>query len=294
MPLGRASFFDQIAINKRNSILLILFLSFFSFITSVVFSLMFDLGYFGIILGVIGILFYAVVVFFAGDSMILAATGAKKLKREEHPFIFHVVEGLAAASQVKVPKVYIIDDPSPNAFATGRDPEHASVAVTTGLLKMLNKQELEGVIAHEMSHIANYDIRFMMVTIVFAGAIGFISGIATRMLWFGAGHRRRGGGAIQLIGLVFMILAPIVALLVRLAISRQREYLADANAAKLTRNPKGLASALQKITGSAIPMQNADEVTAPLFIANPFHKAEFLFSTHPDPAERIKKLSGMY
>jgi heat shock protein HtpX len=291
-------FFDAMAANKRNSLLLIVAMSFVFIFAAGLFSYMFNLGYFGLIFGFLVIMGYAFVVFFLGDRMVLAVSGARKLDPREHPFIHNVVEGLAAASQIPVPQVYVMEDSSPNAFATGRDPEHASIAVTTGLLQRLNRQELEGVLAHEISHIANYDIRFMMIAIVFAGAIGFISSLAVRLMWFGAGDRRwgrgRGGGALQLIALVFMIVAPFIALLVRLAISRQREYLADANAGRMTRYPEGLASALEKITRAAIPMQNASDMTAPLFIANPFNKTEFLFSSHPDPQDRIKRLRAMY
>jgi heat shock protein HtpX len=194
-----------------------------------------------------------------------------------------------------MPNLYVINDPSPNAFATGRDPLHASVAVTTGLLELLNRQELEGVVAHEISHVANYDIRFMMIAVVFVGAIGLLSNFAFRGLLFGHGRDRKGGGgALAIIALLFMILAPVSAYLVRMAISRQREYLADANAAKLTRYPEGLASALEKITKAAIPTKNASDSTASLYIANPFPKKLTSFlSTHPDPKERVKRLRGM-
>jgi heat shock protein HtpX len=198
-----------------------------------------------------------------------------------------------------MPRLYIIDDPIPNAFATGRDPKHASIAVTSGLLSMLKREELEGVVAHEMSHIANFDIRFAMVAIVFAGAIALLGEFAWRSLWFGfrgGGDRReRGGGALLIIiALAFVILTPIFAQIVRLALSRQREYLADANGARLTRYPEGLASALEKIKNASIPTKSANDTTASLFFSNPFpNKFGFLGSTHPPIDERIKRLRAM-
>ena len=191
----------------------------------------------------------------------------------------------------------MINDPAPNAFATGRDPKHASVAVTTGLLQMMKREELEGVVAHEIAHIGNYDIRFMMLAVVFAGAIALLADLALRMFsfGFGRGDDRRSGksGIIMIIGLLFLILAPIFATLVRLAISRQREYLADASAAKLTRYPEGLASALEKITAQPMRVQNATEATASLYISNPLPGIFTLFSTHPDPKDRVRRLRAM-
>lgn len=292
----KVSFFDRIAANKRNSFILILVLSAVFLAAVWAISYLFDLGVFGLIIGFFAILFYSITMFFAGDKVILALSQAKKAEKKDFPFLYNVVEGLALASNIPMPGLYVINDPSPNAFATGRDPKHASVAVTTGLLETLNREELEGVVAHEISHIANYDIRFMMIAVVFVGAIGLISQFAFRSMWLGFGHRDRkgGGGMLALIAILFMILAPISAYLVRMAISRQREYLADANAAKLTRYPEGLASALEKITRSSIPVKNASDSTASLFIADPFHKKFTSFlSTHPDPQDRIKKLRGM-
>ncbi|MHA2069009.1 MAG: M48 family metalloprotease [Candidatus Thorarchaeota archaeon] len=293
----KVSFFDAIDANKRNSVLLILVMSILFSLTILAFS--FGIGIDPIITSVIGffgLLFYAAVTYFAGDSIILAMSGAKAADKKQYPFLYNTVEGLALASFIPMPKVYVIDDPSPNAFATGRDPQHASVAVTTGLLRMLNRQELEGVIAHEISHIGNYDIRFMMLAVVFVGAIGLLANMGARILFWGGGNRDRkhGGGALAIIGLIFLILAPIFAMLVRLASSRQREFLADATAAKLTRYPEGLASALDKITQAASPTKNASDTTASLYISNPFpKKMSFLLSTHPAPKDRIMKLRAM-
>lgn len=295
----KISFFDAIDANKRNSILLILFLSIIFLGAVSAFSYIFDLGIIGPVIGFIGLFFYAIVMYYQGDQIVLSVSGAHQVEEKDSPFLYNVVEGLAIASGIPMPKLYIIDDPSPNAFATGRDPQHASVAVTTGLLKMMNKQELEGVVAHEISHVANYDIRFMTLTVVFIGAIALLSSIAWRSMRFGfAGNRDRRGGELGLILLIvavgLMIMAPIASELIRFAISRQREYLADANGAKLTRYPEGLASALEKITKAAIPVQHATDATAPLYIASPFpNKMSFLFSTHPDPKDRIARLRAM-
>jgi heat shock protein HtpX len=293
----RVSFFDAIDSNKRNSLLLILVISALFMAVIWFFSYFFHLRYLGLVVGFIALIFYAVVVYFAGDRIVLAIAGARKVTAKEEPFLYNVVEGLAIASGIPVPEVYVINDPAPNAFATGRDPKHASVAVTTGLLQMMKREELEGVVAHEIAHIGNYDIRFMMLAVVFAGAIALLADLALRMFsfGFGRGDDRRSGksGIIMIIGLLFLILAPIFATLVRLAISRQREYLADASAAKLTRYPEGLASALEKITAQPMRVQNATEATASLYISNPLPGIFTLFSTHPDPKDRVRRLRAM-
>lgn len=293
--MEKISFFDQINANKRNSAILMaaMFGVFLAMIAAI--SYIFDIGACGPIMGFFALLFYTVIVFYSGDKVILALTGAKEASKKEYPFLYNVVEGLALASQIPVPKLYVIDDPSPNAFATGRDPQHASVAVTKGLLEMMKREELEGVVAHEISHVANFDIRFSMLAIVFVGAIALLGDFAWRMMFYGGGGRnRKGGGALIVIALVFVILAPIFAQLVRFAISRQREYLADANGARLTRYPEGLASALEKIKKANIPTKAANDTTASLFFSNPFpHKIGFLGSTHPKIDDRINKLRAM-
>ncbi len=291
----RVSFFDAAAANKRNSVILIavMFLLFLAVIAAI--SYIFDVGICGPALGFLFLLFYAVAVYYQGDKVILAISGAKEATRREYPFLYNVVEGLALASQIPVPKIYVINDESPNAFATGRDPEHASVAVTTGLLNMMKREELEGVIAHEISHIANFDIRFSMIAVVFAGAIALLGEFAWRSMRFGFGGRKKGGaGILILVALVFVILAPIFAQLVRFAISRQREYLADANGARLTRYPEGLASALEKIKKAGIPTKAATDTTASLYFSNPFpRKMSFLTTTHPPLDDRVKRLRSM-
>jgi heat shock protein HtpX len=296
------SFFDAIEANKRNSLILIavMFVLFMGAVWAV--SYMFDLGVCGPAMGFLFLLLYTAVVYFQGDGIILAISRAREAKKEEFPFLYNVVEGLALASQIPMPKVYIIDDPSPNAFATGRDPKHASIAVTSGLLSMMNREELEGVLAHEMSHIANFDIRFSMLAIVFVGAIALLGEFAWRAAWWGGmrggGNRRdRSGGfglILILVALLFVILAPIFAQMVRFAISRQREYLADANGARMTRYPEGLASALEKIKKASLPTKAANDTTASLYFANPFpQKMSFLTSTHPPIDDRIKRLRSM-
>jgi len=287
--------FDAIGANKRNSLILlfIVFLIFFGMVWAV--SELLEWGICGYFLGFVALIFYGVTAYFAGDKIVLGMAGAKELKKKDNPFIYNVVEGLSIAANIPTPKVYVIDDPAPNAFATGRDPEHSSIAVTRGLLDAMKREELEGVLAHEISHIANYDIRFMTLSVVLIGAIGLISGIVTRTFLYGGmrGRRGKGGGILMIIGLAFVILAPIAATFVRFAISRQREYLADANAAKLTRYPPGLASALEKIEKYPEAMKKATDVTAPLYISNPFKKAEGLFATHPPIKDRVKRLRSM-
>jgi len=294
--VSRVSFFDAAAANRRNSIILMfaMFVLFMALILVV--SYIFDLGICGPVLGFLFLLFYTFIVYFQGDRVILALGGAKEAKKEDYPFLYNVVEGLAIASNIPMPKVYIVEDPSPNAFATGRDPNHSSIAVTTGLLSAMKREELEGVVAHEISHIANYDIRYSMIAIVFAGAIALLAEFVWRSFGFGFGgnRRERGGGLLIIIGLVFIILAPIFAELVRLALSRQREYLADANGARLTRYPPGLASALEKIKSAGIPTKTASDTTAPLYFSNPFPNKLFsLFATHPPIDDRIKRLQAM-
>jgi heat shock protein HtpX len=241
--------------------------------------------------------------YYGGDRMVLAASRAREITHNDAPVLFNVVEEMAIAAGLPMPKVYIIDDSAPNAFATGRDPEHASVAVTSGLLEKLNRDELQGVIAHEMSHVGNFDIRYAMLVGILVGTTVLISDFFLRGLWLGGGGRGRGegGGYIQLIMMVIAIalaiLAPLFARLLQLSISRQREYLADASAVRLTRNPKGLADALQKISGDREVLEAANRATAHLYIVNPvkgFEKrARGLFSTHPPIQERIQILRFM-
>lgn len=237
------------------------------------------------------------------DKLVVAMTGAKPVSREEYFDLWNVVENLSITAGLPMPKVYVVDDPSPNAFATGRDPEHAVVAVTTGLLQILDRSELEGVIAHELSHIGNRDMLVSTVAVVLAGFVAIVADIFLRsMMWGGGGDRDSKASAIFVVlGIIGIILAPIAAQLIQMAISRKREYLADASGALLTRYPEGLASALEKISAHSIPMKRANNATAHLFISDPFgsekhtfgQKISNLFQTHPPASDRIRILRDM-
>ena len=245
------------------------------------------------------------VAYFQGDSILLSMSGAKKISRDDHPRLYNTVEEMKIASGLeKMPDIYIIDDPALNAFATGRDPNRASVAITSGLLQKLNRDELQGVIAHEISHIKNRDVLLMALCSVLLGTIVILSWYASRIMLFGGMSNRRsskGGGQAQLIiiivAVVLMILAPILAQLIYFAVSRRREYLADASGALYTRYPEGLASALEKIAASPAELKSANKATAPMYIMNPFRSggraASDLTSTHPPISERIRILRSM-
>jgi heat shock protein HtpX len=246
---------------------------------------------------------YSFISYFYSDKIVLATSGAKQIEKKDNPQLFHIVENLAIGDGIPMPKVYIINDPSPNAFATGRDPKHASVAATSGILERLNKAELEGVLAHELSHVKNYDTRLLAITAVLVGFISLLTNIFMQQMWFGGFRRDDRNSNAQLIfifiAIALAILAPIIASLIQLAVSRKREFLADASGALLTRYPEGLASALEKISGDPRPLRTASEATAHLFIVNPFKGQGFngwltsLFSTHPPIEERIKILRSM-
>jgi len=234
------------------------------------------------------------------DKIVLRMTNAKPVTKEQAPELYNIVENLAITSGLPMPNVYVVEDNSPNAFATGRNPENAVVAVTTGLLKILDKNELEGVVAHEMAHIGNRDMLVMTVAVVLAGFVAILADFLTRSLMFG-GDRDR-SPIFLIFGIVGIILAPIAARMIQLAVSRKREYLADASAALLTRYPEGLASALEKISGSAEPMRKVSHATAHLFISDPYkkennksfgQKINNLFATHPPAQDRINRLRGM-
>ncbi|MEA2661251.1 MAG: heat shock protein HtpX [Chloroflexota bacterium] len=239
--------------------------------------------------------------YFAGDRLVLAQSRAREVPEGEEKVLRDVVESLAIGLGIPVPKLYVIEDPAPNAFATGRDPKHASVAVTRGLLETMDRSELEGVIAHELSHVGNRDIRVMLLVTVLVGTVALLSDWLLRSMWWGGRSRDRdrgsGGGILLIVGLVLAILTPVIATLIQLAVSRQREYLADASGAFLTRYPQGLASALRKIAADPHVLAVANKATASLYIANPLkdHPFQFdrLFDTHPPIEERIKRLEAM-
>lgn len=236
--------------------------------------------------------------YYFSDKLVLATTGAKEINKADYPEYYRVVENLSIASGLPMPKVYVINDPSPNAMATGRDPNHAVVCATIGLLSLMNKTELEGVIAHELSHVKNYDIRLMGVVAILVGFIAIISDIFLRLTFF-RDDDNRGSGIFLVIALILAILSPIAATLIQLAVSRKREYLADASGALLTRYPDGLASALEKLLKDKTSPRTASNATAHLFIENPFENRKVknfftgLFNTHPPLEDRIRVLRSM-
>lgn len=237
---------------------------------------------------------YALIQYFAAGRLAMALTGARKIEKSQAPDLYNAVENLAITNGMPMPEVYIIDDPAPNAFATGRDPKHAIVGVTTGLLEIMDKRELTAVLAHEMGHVQNYDIRVSMITFGLTSAIGLLSDVALRIFIFGGDDSDNRNPIAMVIGIAIAILAPIIALLTQLAISRQREYLADATGALTTRDSEGLASALEKLQQYGKPMKKQVSATANMFFTNPLKKGFIsgLFSTHPPLEDRIERLKN--
>ena len=266
-----------------------------------VFGEIYDFGYGGIIVAVILAVMMNLASYFKGDKVALAISGAKEVKKNDNPYVYKMVENLCITAGVPVPKVHIINDANINAFATGRNPEKASIAVTTGAIEKLENEELEGVIAHELSHIKNYDIRLMTIVIICVGVVTLMADFFIRAQFIFGGKRDKDSGQLgvilMIIGLVLAILSPLFATLIQLSVSRKREYLADASGVLLTRYPEGLANALEKIGRFNQPMKRANHATAHLYIASPFHSAgkkmAGLFTTHPPIEERIKKLRQM-
>lgn len=241
--------------------------------------------------------------YYYSDQLVLATTGAKPITKEDNPELYRIVENLSIGDGLPTPKIYVVNDPSPNAFATGRDPKHAVVCVTTGILPLLTPAELEGVIAHELSHVKNFDTRLMGIVAILVGSIAIMANLFLNNLWFSGEKDNDRNGNSQyifiILGIIFAIISPIIATLIQLAISRKREYLADASGALLTRYPEGLASALEKLANNQIPTRSASNATAHLFIVNPFKGKSAgawfagLFDTHPPIEERIKILRSM-
>jgi heat shock protein HtpX len=300
---------EQIRSNRTKSVILVIAMGGLLVLLGYLLGLyFFDSAVGGLVVALAVWIIMSLFAYFQGDSLLLTMSNAKKISRNDYPRLYNVVEEMKIASGLeKMPDIYIIDDPALNAFATGRDPNRASVAITSGLLQKLNRDELQGVIGHELSHIKNRDVLLMAMCGVLLGTIVILAWYGSRFLIFGSmtGSRRRsssgGGGQAQIIilivALAFMILAPIMAQFIYLAISRKREYLADASSALYTRYPEGLASALEKLGASTNQLKSANQATAPMYITNPFRKkgvkASDLSSTHPPLSERIRILRSM-
>ncbi|HKU18652.1 MAG TPA: M48 family metalloprotease [Candidatus Saccharimonadales bacterium] len=286
--------YSEIASNKRRTVFIMMGFLLFAGLLAFVFDLY--SGSKGLTIGVVVFaVIYAIIGYFAGGRMSLALNGAVEIQKKDNPRLWRTVENLAITDGLPMPRVYVIQDPAPNAFATGRDPKHSAVCVTQGLLDVMDDNELQGVLAHELSHIKNYDIRVSMLAFALTAVIAVIADVILRMVWFRGDDRENNNQVFILLGIVAAILAPIIATLIQLAVSRRREYLADASGALATRYPEGLASALEKIaqTGSALKRQNT--ATAHFFFANPLkgHSITNLFSTHPPIKERIARLRRM-
>lgn len=282
--------YNAVSQNKRNTVLIMAVFVVIIGIIGVFIGMAMDSYSLSVIIFICAML-YAWLQYFIAGKLAMAMTGAQEIEKKDAPELWRVVENLAITSGMPMPKVYIIDDPAPNAFATGRDPKHAIVGATTGLLDIMDKRELEAVMAHEMSHVRNYDIRVSMIAFGLVSAIGLFADLALRMMFFGDDDRDV-HPALYILGLVVVILAPILATITQLAVSRQREYLADASGVLLTRDTEGLASALEKLRQYGRPMQKQSSSTANLFMNNPLKPGFFskLFSTHPPLEDRITRL----
>ena len=313
MNTSAQSFYSQISANRRRSVLLVLlltaFLGFFGFVIGFAISGGYWEG--GVVATGIAVaiaMLMTSVSYFAGDSIVLATSGAREVNDQSAPQLMNVVREMSIAANVPVPKVYAINDTAPNAFATGRDPRHASLAVTTGLLEKLDREELQGVIGHELSHVRNLDIRFALLVAVLVGSIALMADFFLRFTFWGGmgGGRSRdrgsgGGGGLVIIaivlGLILSLIAPIIGRLVQMAVSRQREYLADASSVELTRNPRGLERALAKISSDREVLEVANRATQHLYLVNPIKKwesrASGLMATHPPIADRINRLRAL-
>lgn len=283
--------YSAIAANKRNTVIImaafVLIIGLLGWFASLYFNQPLLTPW---VIGGAGV--YALIQYFMAARLATAMTGAKQIEKKDNPRLYRVVENLSIATGMPMPKVYVIDDPAPNAFATGRDPKHAIVAATTGLLDIMNDQELEGVMAHELGHVKNYDIRVSMIAFGLVSAIGVISDIILHTLFFSSDDRDGIPPQVYIFGIIVVVIAPIMAALIQAAISRQREYLADSTGALTTRYPEGLASALEKLKSNTQPMRRQSTSTAHLFFSNPLKPGVLskLFSTHPPLDDRIARL----
>ena len=296
--------FDQIASNKRRTwVLLVAFFALLALIGAAVGYLWLDSPFGGMAIAFIIGGIYAVSMIFQSTEIVMSMNGAREVSEQEAPELYHVVQDMAMVAQIPMPRVYIVEDASPNAFATGSKPENAAVAATTGLLALMNREELEGVMGHEVSHIRNYDIRISTIAVALTSAVTMLSSMAGRMMWYGGGGRRRNdrdndnglGIVLMIVSLLALLLAPLAATLVQLAISRQREYLADASSVELTRNPKGMINALLKLDNSQPMEHHVDDASAALYINDPKKKGglQKLFYTHPPISDRVERLKNM-
>ncbi len=296
--------YDQIATNKLKSVLLIVMFMVLVVAVGWAFGYATDFGVGGLILALLFSFGMAWGSYWYSDKIVLSMSKARLVDKATEPYIVNTVEGLSIAAGLPMPRAYIIDDPAPNAFATGRNPENAAIAVTTGLVAKLDRLELEGVIAHELAHIKNYDTLVQTMAAVLAGTVVLLSDWMVRSFWWGGGRRRsndsgggQAGAIFALIGVALAILSPIFATMIQMAISRKREYLADANGALLTRYPKGLADALRKISGDTNKLRSANKATSSLYIYNPLKDyrggMNSLFNTHPPTEDRIQRLEAM-
>lgn len=292
--------YQQITRNKRKTVVVMAAFVIILTLVGAGFGYLFsNTPWMGIFIALIGSLIYLFLVMRDPANMVMSLNHAQEIHEQDNPQLWHIVEDMAMVGRVPMPRVFIINDPSPNAFATGRDPDHSAVAVTQGLLDMMDREELEGVLGHEISHIRNYDIRLSTIAVVLVGVISFLSGLASRFIWFGGGsdddddNNNAFEMIFKVVAIVFvLILGPLSASLAQMALSRNREFLADASSVELTRNPQGLISALEKIEGSQ-PMKQADRSSSGMYIENPFKHSGSLFDTHPPTAERIKRLQQM-
>lgn len=288
--------YKAIAANKRNTFLIMAL--FVAIVGGIGWALDYVYGGDGstAIMIVVIATFYAMLQYFLASKLALSMAGARQIEKKDNPRLYRMVENLSITLGLPMPKVYIIDDPAPNAFATGRNPQTSAVAATTGLLEIMNDSELEAVLAHEMGHVQNYDIRISMIVFGLVSAIGLISDLAIRMMFFSGDRDRDGGNAVlMIVGLIAIVLAPIIALMVQLAVSRQREYLADASGCLTTRHPDALISALEKLKQNGKPMKKQNSAMAHLYFTNPLKASSFskLFSTHPPLEDRINRLKKM-